>query len=117
MKVGGRVLNVGCVTGGASIFLARHYGVYVHGIDISGNMIHLAIERQGSLPEPRVKRMVDYFQRLCFSCLNLESAFNGTRCNEDFWLLFSVIFFSDPIWNVWFDPRRFGTGFIWCNIL
>lgn len=54
---GQRVLDVGCGTGGSALYLARHYGLYVHGVDLSSNMIHIAIERQGKL-EPDVKRRV-----------------------------------------------------------
>lgn len=54
---GQRVLDVGCGTGGSAIYLARQYGLHVHGVDLSSNMIHIAIERQGKL-EPDLKRRV-----------------------------------------------------------
>ncbi|KAK4324178.1 hypothetical protein Pmani_005181 [Petrolisthes manimaculis] len=53
---GQRVLDVGCGTGGAAFYMARHYGVHVHGVDLSTNMIHLAIERQGKLELDLKKR-------------------------------------------------------------
>lgn len=56
---GQKVLDVGCGTGGSAIFMARHYGVDVHGVDLSTNMIHIAIERQGKL-EPQVKKKIQF---------------------------------------------------------
>ncbi|KAK8752211.1 hypothetical protein OTU49_012513 [Cherax quadricarinatus] len=45
LRPGQQVLDVGCGTGGSAFFMARYYGVYVHGIDLSSNMINLAQER------------------------------------------------------------------------
>ncbi|KAG0714966.1 Phosphoethanolamine N-methyltransferase [Chionoecetes opilio] len=56
---GQRVLDVGCGTGGAALYLARQYGVHVHGVDLSSNMIHVAIERQGKL-ETEVKKRLQF---------------------------------------------------------
>lgn len=56
---GQRVLDVGCGTGGSALYLARQYGVHVHGVDLSSNMIHVAIERQGKL-EQDVKRRLQF---------------------------------------------------------
>lgn len=39
------VLDVGCGVGGAAVYLARTYGCYVYGIDLSVNMILTALER------------------------------------------------------------------------
>ncbi|MDK2413398.1 methyltransferase domain-containing protein, partial [Aphanizomenon sp. 202] len=57
LRPGMRVLDVGCGTGGSAIYMARHYGVHVHGVDLSTNMIHIAIERQGKLEEPLKKKL------------------------------------------------------------
>ncbi|XP_047492053.1 phosphomethylethanolamine N-methyltransferase-like [Penaeus chinensis] len=57
LRPGMRVLDVGCGTGGSAFYMARHYGVHVHGVDLSTNMIHIAIERQGKLEEPLKKRL------------------------------------------------------------
>lgn len=56
---GQRVLDVGCGTGGSALYLARQYGLHVHGVDLSSNMIHIAIERQGKL-EPDLKKRVSF---------------------------------------------------------
>lgn len=45
LEPGQRVLDVGCGTGGSAFFMARQYGVYVHGIDLSTNMISIAQDR------------------------------------------------------------------------
>ncbi|KAK8724423.1 hypothetical protein OTU49_011066 [Cherax quadricarinatus] len=54
---GQKVLDVGCGTGGSATFMARHYGVHVHGVDLSTNMIHVAIERLGRLEAQVIKRI------------------------------------------------------------
>lgn len=56
---GQRVLDVGCGTGGSALYLARQYGLHVHGVDLSSNMIHIAIERQGKL-EPDLKKRLQF---------------------------------------------------------
>ncbi|KAK7271196.1 hypothetical protein RJT34_26892 [Clitoria ternatea] len=45
LKPGQEVLDVGCGTGGADIYMAQNFDVEVVGIDLSINMISLAIER------------------------------------------------------------------------
>lgn len=57
LRPGQRVLDIGCGTGGSAVFMARHYDVHVHGVDLSTSMIHLAIERQGKL-ESELKKKV-----------------------------------------------------------
>lgn len=54
-----RVLDVGCGTGGSAFFMARHYGVEIHGVDISTNMINIAIERLGQC-ESRLKNKIQF---------------------------------------------------------
>lgn len=39
------VLDIGCGVGGGAVFLARTFGCYVYGIDLSVNMVLSAIER------------------------------------------------------------------------
>lgn len=45
LEPGQRVLDVGCGTGGSAFFMARQYGVYVHGLDLSTNMLSIAQDR------------------------------------------------------------------------
>lgn len=40
-----RVLDVGCGIGGGDFHMAAEQGVYVHGIDLSVNMVLIALER------------------------------------------------------------------------
>ena len=44
MSPGQKVLDLGCGSGGSAFFLAKHYGVDVHGVDISSTMIAVANE-------------------------------------------------------------------------
>lgn len=43
------VLNLGCGTGGEAFLLAEHYGVDVHAVDLSSNMIGTAMGRHDNL--------------------------------------------------------------------
>jgi len=44
LQPGQKVLDVGCGTGGSAFYMARNYGVEVRGVDLSTNMISLALE-------------------------------------------------------------------------
>ncbi|XP_071531397.1 uncharacterized protein [Panulirus ornatus] len=59
LRPGQQVLDIGCGTGGSAVFMARHYGVQVHGVDLSTSMIYLAIERQGKL-ELELKKKLQF---------------------------------------------------------
>ena len=50
LKPGQRVLDVGCGIGGGDFYMAAEYGVTVHGIDLSVNMVLIAIERASKVP-------------------------------------------------------------------
>ncbi|XP_064092781.1 uncharacterized protein LOC135205707 [Macrobrachium nipponense] len=45
LQPGDRILDVGCGTGGSAFFMARYYGAHVHGVDLSKNMIDIALDR------------------------------------------------------------------------
>lgn len=45
LKAGQRVLDVGCGIGGGDFYMAENFDVEVVGIDLSINMISLALER------------------------------------------------------------------------
>lgn len=50
LKPGQRILDVGCGIGGGDFYMAAEHGVFVHGIDLSVNMVLIAIERAGKVP-------------------------------------------------------------------
>lgn len=49
-----RVLDVGCGIGGGDFLMAEKYGVYVHGIDLSVNMVLIALERAAEVGRSKV---------------------------------------------------------------
>ncbi|CAL4154818.1 unnamed protein product, partial [Meganyctiphanes norvegica] len=52
-----KVLDVGCGQGGPAMYMARHYGVQVHAIDFSQNLINLGKKRLAAC-EPIVQQRV-----------------------------------------------------------
>lgn len=46
LEEGEKVLDVGCGIGGGDFYMAKKFAVTVHGIDLSSNMVSLAMERQ-----------------------------------------------------------------------
>ncbi|GLE02629.1 hypothetical protein PINS_up011470 [Pythium insidiosum] len=53
LKPGQRVLDVGCGIGGGDFYMANTFGVSVHGIDLSTNMVYRAIESYAARHVPR----------------------------------------------------------------
>jgi len=53
------VLDVGCGIGGSAFYIADKYGAKVHGVDLSTNMISMAIKYQGEMAE-RVRKNVTF---------------------------------------------------------
>lgn len=45
LKTGQKVLDIGCGIGGSAFYMASHYGVDVHGIDLAKNMIGIAHDK------------------------------------------------------------------------
>lgn len=55
MKAGQKVLDVGCGIGGGDFYMAKTFGVEVLGLDLSENMVDIAIERAISESLPSVQ--------------------------------------------------------------
>lgn len=53
------VLDVGCGIGGSAFYIARTYGSRVHGIDLSSNMISMAVKYQAEMEES-VRKAVSF---------------------------------------------------------
>ena len=45
LKADERVLDVGCGIGGGDFYMAAEYGAFVHGLDLSSNMVLIGLER------------------------------------------------------------------------
>uniref|UniRef100_A0A8C6U7R7 phosphoethanolamine N-methyltransferase n=1 Tax=Neogobius melanostomus TaxID=47308 RepID=A0A8C6U7R7_9GOBI len=54
LKPGQKVLDVGCGIGGGDFYMAKKYGVEVLGLDLSENMVEIAIERAAKENLPSV---------------------------------------------------------------
>jgi len=46
LKEGEKVLDIGCGIGGGDFYMAKQFAVTVHGLDLSANMVSIAMERQ-----------------------------------------------------------------------
>lgn len=55
-----KVLDIGCGIGGSAFYMAKRFGVDVHGIDLSTNMIGIAQDYRVEL-EPLVKHRVQFY--------------------------------------------------------
>ena len=54
LKPGQKVLDVGAGIGGSAFLMAQRYGAEVIGIDLSSNMIGIALERAHEIGDSRV---------------------------------------------------------------
>lgn len=54
LKPNERVLDVGCGIGGGDFYMAEKYDVFVHGIDLSVNMVLIALERASQAKRSKV---------------------------------------------------------------
>lgn len=61
LKPNMKVLDLCCGQGGNAMFMARHYGVDVHGVDLSHNLINLGKKRLAAC-EPIVQERVHFEQ-------------------------------------------------------
>ena len=60
LQPGQRVLDVGCGIGGGDFYMANTFGVSVHGIDLSTNMVYRAIEQYPVQHTPRDGNDVEF---------------------------------------------------------
>eukprot|EP00092_Neocalanus_flemingeri_P040027 GFUD01043597.1.p1 GENE.GFUD01043597.1~~GFUD01043597.1.p1 ORF type:complete len:278 (+),score=73.55 GFUD01043597.1:55-888(+) len=60
LKQGMKVLDIGCGTGGSAFYMARNYGVDVHGVDLATNMIAIAGDYRAEM-EAAVKHRVQFY--------------------------------------------------------
>merc|ERR1712154_196433 len=60
LKPGMKILDIGCGTGGSAFYMARTYGVDVHGIDLATNMIAIANDYRNEM-EATVKHRVQFY--------------------------------------------------------
>ncbi|KAM6435061.1 uncharacterized protein PHA67_000688 isoform 3-T3 [Liasis olivaceus] len=66
LKPGQRVLDVGCGLGGSDFYLAKEFGVEVLGLDLSSNMVELALERAQKEPSSLVQFEISDVTRRTF---------------------------------------------------
>merc|ERR1712002_98850 len=60
LKENMKVLDIGCGIGGSAFYMAQRYGADVNGIDLSTNMIEIALENR-MIVEPVVKHRVQFY--------------------------------------------------------
>ncbi len=77
---GMRVLDIGCGLGGPAYRMASKYGVHVHGIDLSANMIRIAKTR---LKKEGLQHLVTLEQGNCLE-IQTEMTFNVVHSRDVF---------------------------------
>lgn len=55
-----KVLDIGCGIGGSGFYMAQRFGADVHGIDLSNNMIEIALENRNKVG-PVIKHRVQFY--------------------------------------------------------
>ena len=75
-----RVLDIGCGLGGPAYRMASKYGVHVHGIDLSANMIRIAKTR---LKEEGLQHLVTLEHGNCLE-IQTETTFNVVHSRDVF---------------------------------
>ena len=89
---GMKVLDVGSGLGGAAFYMAQEYSVYVHGLDVSNNMVMLAQER---LKELQLETLVAFE--------------HGDILKTEFEVEFDVVYSRDTFLHIHEKPHLFQT--------
>ena len=63
-----RVLDVGCGIGGGDFLMAGNYDVFVHGVDLSVNMVLIALERASQAKKSTVSYQNGFLAFLSEAC-------------------------------------------------
>lgn len=79
LQPGQKILDVGCGIGGSAFHMAKLYGAEVRGVDLSTNMITIALENQAKL-EDDVKTKI---------CLEITDITKATYPEESFDVIYS----------------------------
>ena len=79
-RPGERVLDIGCGFGGSALLMAREFGAQVHGIDLSTNMIAMAVRR---CREADTKNLVSVEQLDCLA-LTANAEFDAVYSRDVF---------------------------------
>nr|CAG4636459.1 EOG090X0C0Q [Eubosmina coregoni] len=99
LQAGQSVLDVGCGIGGSAFFMAAEYDVQVRGVDLSTNMITLALENQAKLDEPTKKKI----------CLEIRDITKATYPDESF----DVIYSRDTLLHIGDKETLFANFYKW----
>ncbi|KAE8681199.1 Phosphoethanolamine N-methyltransferase [Hibiscus syriacus] len=95
LKPGQKVLDVGCGIGGGDSYMAQEFGVHVVGIDLSINMVAIALERANGL-----NCVVEFEVADCTIITYPENTFD-------------VIYIRDTIMHIQDKPTLFRSFFKW----
>jgi len=102
LKEGEKVLDVGCGIGGGDFYMAKKYAVTVHGLDLSANMISVAMERQLKILEQGDRTAAKVVFELCDAT---ERVFRPN--------FFHAIYSRDTILHIQDKSALFSSFFSW----
>ncbi|XP_062846937.1 phosphoethanolamine methyltransferase isoform X2 [Trichomycterus rosablanca] len=99
LRPGQEVLDVGCGIGGGDFYMAKNFGVEVLGMDLSSNMVEIAMERAVEEKLPSVQFEVSDATKRTFS----ESSFDVVYSRD------TILHISDKLrlfrkFNSWLKP-------------
>jgi len=75
LKPNQKVLDIGCGIGGSAFYMARRFGADVNGVDLSTNMIEIALENRLNM-EAEVKHRVQFYAEDAISMSYPESFYD-----------------------------------------